>query len=159
MAPPQISSYCRNNPQHICSNAMLRHKCTDKSIWPPVGKAGPNSSCQCAAGLLMCGLDPLCAHYVAGIDRCSKSFKSDLKMGGLNTSMGSQDGICRQIRVTFTHVPCPGLFSWAPPPELFLVGIKCPTYKSGLGSGKLKFPSWSTVRTWAFTMGGGIFDE
>lgn len=32
--------------------------------------------------------------------------------------MGSQDGLCRQVRVSFMRVSCPGLFSWAPPPKL-----------------------------------------
>lgn len=40
-----------------------------------------------------------------------------------------------------------------------LVAIKCPTDKAGPGSGKLYFPSWSTVRTWAFTTGGSVCDE
>lgn len=66
-----------------------------------------------------------------------------------------------QVRVTFPYVcraqGClPGLPFLS---SSALAGIKRLAEESGLAGGKLKFPSWSTVRTWGFTMVGGVCDE
>lgn len=74
VAPPQISSHYRNNPQHIGFNVMLRYKYTKASVsqlegWFPTAASSAQQVCW-YMGWIHC-----CAHYVAGRDRCSKSYK------------------------------------------------------------------------------------
>lgn len=140
MAPPQISSRSRNNPQHIGSNATLRHKSTDKNIQLPIAKPGPDSSGQCAMGLLLGGLDPPYIHYEPGIDRSSKSYMSDLRLGGLKKHEHGESGSFVHAGQSYlrTCVLCAGLLSWAPLSELSCSpGINCLTEESGLAGGKL----------------------
>lgn len=117
---------------------MLKHKSTDKSFQLPIGKAGPDSSCQCTTGLMLGGLDPLCIHHKAATNRSRKSYMSDLKLEGLKKHKHGESG-CMQVRVIFTRV-CPAQGCLAGLPFLSspaLAGIKCIAEESGLASGKL----------------------
>ena len=120
MAPPQICYCSGNKPQHVGCNATLRHKSTDEIIWLPVGKAGPDSTYQCTTGLTLGVLDPLCIHYEADIDRSSKSYLSDLKLGDLKKHKHGESGSFVYTGQGYLPrcVPCLGLLSWAPLPEL-----------------------------------------
>lgn len=139
MAPPQISSCSRNNPQHIGSNAMLRHKCTDKSIWFPIGRAGPNSSCQCTAGLLIwveSTVCILCIWHRQVQQMLNVRFKSGRTQ---KTQVWEARMVCAGTSELPSHM-CHDQGCLAGLPLLsfpVLVAVKCPTDKSGLGSGKL----------------------
>lgn len=94
-------------------------------------------------------MGPWCSHHEAAMDGCGESCLSDIKTGRTHKHKRGELGPVVPGSSDL-HGPCvAGL------PFLSSPGLKRLAEESGLASGKLQFPSQTTVRIWGFTMGGG----